>query len=381
MLQPKSSLAALHAMPDPPVKIATGRMRPSNEWRPSSGFLPSGLSTFKPCGLKPVQRGTETRAAIEKLVLNLNEHDAKAGGTGKIIQNNVRRACQQVLLPIDDVELTQTIRKLKTDNNGKLEIADVIGALSALAVKADEPSALVQRLWDPAPMSMLPPSKMLLAPTPSHSISAEDFAAIWHAKGMSRTRVPADVPMFGPGKRCYDMLPSIPGAVAHRSAEAQQRFIHDPSRSQIQNVNTLEVSCERKGPQRCRGELSAAPAILLAYALRLPFRHPLTRIALLTADRTMAVRPQQPRCSTREDRVRLRAAPRRGRGQRPASVVRAAQDLHAARAAHAHRLPPPHHTAESQCVKRHDQARQRAAPGAAARRIARALRVGNAIES
>jgi hypothetical protein len=232
-------------MPESPVKIATGRMRPSDEWRPSSGFLPSGLATFKPCGLKPVQHGIETHAAIEKLVLNLDGHDAKTGRTGKIAQNSVRRACQEVLLPIDDLDMTQAIRTLKTDDNGKLEIADVIAAIRALAIKADEASAPHQRLWDPAPMSMLPPSKMLMAQTPRHAISAADYAAIVHAKAMSRTQAPADdeaAPMFGSDMRYYDMLPSIPGAVAHRSIEAQHRLIRDPKRSPLQNIDALEVS-------------------------------------------------------------------------------------------------------------------------------------------
>jgi hypothetical protein len=226
-------------------------MRPSNEWRPSSGFQSSGLSTFKPCGLKPVQNGINAHAALEKLVLNLNEHDAKAGGLGTILQNSVRHACQQVLLPIEDSEVTQAIRMLKTDHNGKLQIQDVIGALRALAVKSDKSAAPLQRLWDPAPLSVLPPSKMLRAKTLSHPISAADYAEIVFAKTMARTRALADdddVPMFGSSKCCYDMLPSVRGAVAHRSAEAQQRLIRDPNRSEVQNIDALEVSCEHKRP-------------------------------------------------------------------------------------------------------------------------------------
>jgi len=200
---------------DPPVKAATGRMRPSDEWRPVPGARPSGLSTYKPSGLKPIQIGVTTNEGIEKLVATLAMFDAKQGATGRLVPNDLRRACQQVLLNLDDREITQCIKSLRPDKTGRIEIASFLTALHGVADEADKPNKPVSRLWDPSPPSQLSPSKMLAAKVPSHPISANDFAALMSAKASNSVRQPRDGDSLfvGRGKPSYDMLPSCPGAV------------------------------------------------------------------------------------------------------------------------------------------------------------------------
>lgn len=242
-----SRSSSVFGRPDTPVKVATGRMRPYDEWKPNPEFIPSGLSTFKPCGITPTKMSIQTNAAVDRLEAHLQDYDARAGGTGKITPNGIRSACQRVLLPIDDDDLTQSLRTLRADKNGKLDISDVISSFRDLAVKAERPAASLERLWDPAPICQLPPSKMLQAKTPVHPITAADYATIMATKEKLLTRSMEDeccsISSLVRAKS-YDMIPSIANAVPHRSVKAQLRLLRDPERSQLQNISALEVGHE-----------------------------------------------------------------------------------------------------------------------------------------
>eukprot|EP00966_Prymnesium_polylepis_P319807 7376232-Prymnesium_polylepis.1 len=120
---------------DTPIKEPTGRMRPVGESVPIRPHE-HALSTFAPRFLgegPPQELEYRSDAYQEKLAVleKRLKQTARKDETGSfvVLRSDVFKFCQQIAVPLDDVEINSHVKRLIPDASGRVRLTEVVMSL------------------------------------------------------------------------------------------------------------------------------------------------------------------------------------------------------------------------------------------------------------
>jgi len=224
---------------DTPIKEPTGRMRPVGESVPIRPHE-HALSTFAPRFLgegPPQELEYRSDAYQEKLAVleKRLKQTARKDETGSfvVLRSDVFKFCQQIAVPLDDVEINSHVKRLIPDASGRVRLTEVVMSLRNHGFK---------------PSSRPKPSPEFVGITEQYSKQQVPRSALRAAEKPDRTPLTERAPMPYPGclidesKMTYEMIPSCPNPQPHRSAERMKAILAAPGQTTQNSVQLLKVA-------------------------------------------------------------------------------------------------------------------------------------------